>query len=152
MVIIQEIIPQVYLTCTEISLGKLLTCLVYFQERPALCKCLCGLNVTAEDMLEAILYVVESKKKLGFEDDLALTTTTTTPRPIVGWRWSGLRFSKLYCHSFLLDTAKIVEFYLWRISSLRRNGWSYGKKIKICLTTLLVGRFNWTIYLKGNFR
>ena len=56
------------------------------QERPALCKCLCGLNVTAEEMLEAMIYIVESKKKNGFHDEAALTTTTTTPKPAIGWK------------------------------------------------------------------
>ena len=56
-----------------------------FQERPALCKCLCGMNVTAEEMLEAMLYIVESKKS-GFDPEASLTTTTTTPKPIVGWK------------------------------------------------------------------
>jgi len=51
-----------------------------------LCKCLCGLNVTADDMLEAMMYLVETRKKLGFEKDQRLLTTTTTPKPKVGWK------------------------------------------------------------------
>jgi hypothetical protein len=43
------------------------------------------MNVTAEDMLEAMIYLVESKRKNGFDEDPILTTTTT-PKPIVGWR------------------------------------------------------------------
>jgi hypothetical protein len=57
-----------------------------FDDRPALCKCLCDLSVTAEDMLEAMLYIVEYKKKNGLSSEAAWLTPKPTPKPPPGWK------------------------------------------------------------------
>ena len=45
-----------------------------FNETHTLCQCMCDLEVSSEELLEAVEYIVNMKK-------MGLETTTTTPAP-----------------------------------------------------------------------